>query len=128
MRIFWVSKILKHLNNITASHPQFRETVTKWKLQVNDCLEQFDQKDKLFSNLQLENEKLKQILSEERRAMERLLPSFSSDQAPVPRIPLPASPRTPHRQGDNSNIRFGASSDGAAQNYWIIPAIMDLGQ
>ena len=60
--------------------------------------------------------------------MERLLPSFSSDQAPVPRIPLPASPRTPHRQGDNSNIRFGASSDGAAQNYWIIPAIMDLGQ
>ncbi|XP_063676193.1 uncharacterized protein LOC134812636 [Bolinopsis microptera] len=75
------------------------------KQKVTDCLDQFDHREKQLSNIQLENEKLKQILAEERRAMERLLPSFAVDQTPVPRLSLNSTPRAPFRQGDNSNVR-----------------------
>ena len=83
------------------------ETVILYtQYQVTDCLDQFDHREKQLSNIQLENEKLKQILAEERRAMERLLPSFAVDQTPVPRLSLNSTPRAPFRQSDNSNVRL----------------------
>ncbi|KAL5264333.1 hypothetical protein ACHWQZ_G005433 [Mnemiopsis leidyi] len=84
------------------------------KQKVSDCMEQFDQHEQQFSKLELENEKLRQILAEERRTMERLLPSFGADQTSVPRLSLPASPRSPHRQGEN--IRATQDSNAA----WLL--------